>query len=827
MKNSKKLILPMVMVGALLLTSCNRKKEEDYYVTGEYMTGKKAKHDYNAYLGSAPTTLNPTLSQSGENVTHLANLVGTLIMNDNYGILRKELAKSASHSSDYKKFEFEIRDDVPWVRSDGSIYTSGGVEQYVKAEDFVETAKQVLDYTNESEIYYMYTLFIDHAWEYYCYTEMAQRIAKGEWAYLKGKPNDQAIKLMEMIEENSGEPADPIVGSDIAKIQRFERVGVKAEGNKLTYTLNKIAQFFPTMLTYCPFMPTNANFYKEKGKQYYGTTVDNMIYCGPFVLTEFTPNSVKYKKNDKYFRKDEVHIDNVNYTVVDAATSYKDMREAFDRGDVDGFSLSSKDSTGWEMYITGPNHTGTIQNPYSDLVNSRELDDITYTYHFCLDPNRPQEEADKATYEKATYWSEDLEEWHGSKTWTTSQQSAVIKNTNKALKVEEVRKLVLDGFDFAVYNEQYELEDNNQYQMNTFTPRGYVYDESGKDYIDYYYEEYAEQKGLTGAGYASKADEAKALVGPQQYSGVNYVEEDEYSAEFLAKYPWLSLNKLRDNAKLAVQKYNDAYPSNKIDFPVIIDYLGSGGISPDSLANERDAITSWNERANACTISSDSSSGLPHCKALDSEGNMTGADINYYPYFFMVDNKVSESTSYDTHAKNGYYSICSWGWVGDYADPLTYMHCYVTNGEMSKMAGNNTHMDNFRLNAGSTAIEQTSGIFEEYNSLVNAAGAIQSPNADRFDAFATAEYYLLNKLEIIKPTHMPSQGWVASVSRACGYENPSAPYGLADHSLIGIWVLVDVPTGEERKEARAHQADLKAQELAKYDNNTINAIYVD
>lgn len=825
MKNSRKLILPMIMVGTLLLTSCGKNKEEDYFVTGPYMTGKKAKKEYNAYLSSAPTTLNPTLSQSGENVTHLANLVGTLVMNDNYGILRKELAKSASASSDYKKFEFEIRDDVPWVTSDGSIYSYKGEDQYVKADDFVETARQVLDYTNESEIYYMYTLFIDHAWEYYCYTDMANRIAKGEWAYLKGDYDGQAEKLMEMIEDNSGEPAEHIEGTDIPKIQRFERVGVKASGNKVTYTLNKRAQFFPTMLTYCPYMPTNANFYKEKGKQYYGTGVDNMIYCGPFTLTEFSANAVKYKKNESYFRKDEVHIDTVNYTVVDASTSYKDMREAFDRGDVDGFSLSSKDSTGWEMYITGPDKTGTIQNPYSDLVNSRELDDITYTYHFSLDANRPTGVENKSTFESATYWAEDLKELKSS--WTVAEKSAVIENTNAALKIKEVRQLVLDGIDFSVYNEQFELEDNNQYQMNTFTPRGYVFDEESKDYIDYYYEEYANKKGLTGAGYSSPLAEAKALVGPQQYSGVNFLEEDSSSAAFLAKYPWLSLNNLRDNAKLAVQKYNEAYSDKKISFPVVIDYLGSGGIAPDSLANERDVITSWNERANACKISNDAGNPLPHCRALDSSGNMTGAEINYYPYFFMVDNKLSESTAYDNFAKNGYYSIGTWGWVGDYADPLTYMHCYHTNGEMSKMGGNTEPLDNFELSSDKSTIVGGSTIFGVYDDMVDDAADIQTSNADRFEAFAEAEYHLLNEVHYIKPTYMPSQGWVASVSRACGYENPSAPYGLADHSLIGIWVLVDVPTGDERKEARELQAEKKATELAKYDNNTINAIYED
>ena len=811
MKKQKLAKIPMFLAATLLLAGCPKPVEE-YRVTGPYMTGKLAKRDYNAYLGSAPTTLNPTLSQMGENVTHLANLVGTLVMNDEYGILRRELASSASHNASYTEFSFGIRTDVPWVTNDGSIYVSGGQEQYVKAEDFVETAKQVLDYRNDSEIYYMYTLFINNAWEYRCYTEMIQKMNEGKEGFvgLKGKPDKQAEKIKEMIIEQSGhEPDQNITGDDIPRIANFSRVGVSASNNTITYKLRTPAQFFPTMLTYTPYSPTNANFYKATGKASYGTSKENMIYCGPFYLTEFSANSVKYEKNTRYFRADEVHIDKVNYKVVDASTSNKDMREAFDRGEVDGFSLSPRDDVGWEMYITGPDGTGSIQNPYSDLVNSRELDDITYTYHYILNANRNLEEAD--TYTDATYWDVELEPY---KYDTDAKKLAVLQNTDKALKIAEVRKLVLDGFDFEKYNEQFELEDPDQYQINTFTPRGYVFDEYGTDYIDYYYQEYADKKGLTGDGYDSPADEAKALVGPQQHSGTNYTDD----AEMVAKYDWLSLTDLRENAELAVRKYNEANTSDQIQFPIIIDHLGTAGLSEETAQQEKSLITSWNERANGCTLRS-SGSSLPQCTATDPDGDPA------YPYFYMVDNAPAESNAYSNHAENGHYSVGTMGWIGDYADPLTYMHCYVKNGEMAKMAGHTDEIPNFTLNAAKTAIVSTGDIFADYDVLVDEAAAITSSNADRFDKFAEAEYMLLNELSVIKPLYMPSQGWSASVSRACGYENPSAPYGLADHSLIGIWVLVDVPTGQERKDARALQAQYKEAALEECGHNTINPIY--
>lgn len=799
MKNNKKLGISCLMLGALVLTSCGS-GYRTYPVDGPYMTGKTAKSVYNAYLSSAPSTLNPTLSQSAENVSHLANLLDTLVMNDNYGILRKQLAKSASRSDDNKKFTFEIREGVPWVTHKGDIYESKGVKQYVSAEDFVQTAKIVLNYETQSEIYYMYTLFVNNAWEYYCYTMMQNFIKEGKPGYkeIKADKNAQAAKLKELIKEYSGhEPDEEITAADLAKIANFERVGVKVEDGKLVYTLRTSAQFFPTMLTYTPFMPTNKAFYTEM-KTGYGTAVEKMLYCGPFILSEFKSNSVKYVKNEKYYRADEVHLDNVNYKVVDATTSAKDMREAFDREEVDGFSLSQKDEVGWSTYITGPDGSGTIEHPYSGVVNSRELDDVDYTYHFNLNVNRS---TDEISYKNATYWNEDL----AGRFPTNEAKENCIKNTNAALKIKEVRKMILDGINYDIYNEQFEVDDIYQYQMNTFTPRGYVYDEYGKDYIEYYYETYAAKKGIS-------LDDAKAAVKPQQASGVQYYAEDD--ARYNSKFPWTSLNKLREDAQSAVDQYNAMNSESPLSLPVIIDYFGAGGISSDNLQSEQQLVRDWNERANACTISEARvSDKLPYCAG------------GQYPYFEMVLNKISNQSTWESASQNGYYTVGSWGWVGDYADPLTYVHCYVTNGEMAKMSGNTAEFpDNYKLVDG-TLTKLDKHLFKDFNDAVDAASLITTSNHQRYAAFAEAEYMLLNELYVIKPSHMYSQGWAASVSRACGYENPSAHYGLADHSLLGIWVLTDVPTGEERAAARALQAEKKAEALAAVKNNTIEPIF--
>ncbi len=812
MKKNKIMFGSMVLLGSLLLTSCGPSGGDDdsYKVTGPYLTGKLAKTTYNAYLGSAPKTLNPSLSQSGEDVPHIANSSATLVLNDEFGILRHSLATSATRSDDYTTYSFTVRDDVPWVKYDGSIYSYKGKEQYVCADDFVTTAKIILDYNTQSQIYYMYTLFVSNAWEYYCYTMMMQFIAQQKPGYtnLKGNKAAQAAKLTELVKEYSGsDPEETILASDIDKIKNFERVGVKAEGNKITYTLKISAQFFPTVLTYCPYMPINSYFYNSDGGKAngYGTSIDKTLYCGPYRITKFSSNEVDYEKNDKYFDADKVHVNKVVYKVVDASTTSKDMREAFDRDDVDGFALSAKDDVGWNTYIKGPDGTGTIQDPYSDLVNSRELDDVDYTYHYSLDINRS---TDKASYDYATYWNDLGIE-------SDDDKVATIVNTNAALKIKEVRKLILNAFDISIYNSQFtNSDDPNQYQINTFTPRGYVYDENGTDYVDFYYSTYAEKKGLTGG-----KEEAKSLVGPQQISGVQYLTDDAENQEMLSKYSWLSLTTMRNEAISAIEQGAKDSDLN-LTLPIVVDFFGSGGISADSLSMENKLVRSWNERANGCTLSEARSeaTGLPLCgKSNLGEG--------HYPYFEMVHDKISNSANYETASNNGYYTVSpSWGWIGDYADPLTYMHTYVTNGEMCKMSGNTENFPSYSLVNG-TLTKSSKHMLEDYNNLVNEASEIHNSNYERYTKFAEAEYMLLNELYLIKPSYMSTQGWSASISRAAGYENPNAAYGIADHSLVGIWVLKEVPTGAERKEARALQAQNKEAALAAVNNNTIEAIF--
>ncbi|MFA5686872.1 MAG: ABC transporter substrate-binding protein [Bacilli bacterium] len=743
-----------------------------YRVTGPYMKGKEAKEVYNAYLGQSIGTLNSSASQSATDVRHLANLIDGLVMNDEYGVLQRQLASSGWVNDDKDEFRFTIKDDVAWYKHDGEQYVNvdkqgNRAPQFVTADDFLHSAEIILNYANDSEVAYMVTLFVDGAWEYYCYTQMLSLIkdqnmnyAGINWRLLKSASNDaKAEALMILIEFESGSSDIAYIdGDDLANIANFSRVGIIADGQEITYRLNQPAHFFPTILTYAPFYPINRAFYKDIGKAKFGTSKENTIYNGPFLCTEWSDNKVQYTRNENYYDIGKVHVKTVNYTIAPDTITYADMREAFEAGTVDGFTVAREDAVGWEQYITGPNNTGTIQDPYSTLVNSRELDTIDYTWHFTLNVERDED----LSVQPNTIMAADADKFPNA-----------IRNTNKALKLKEVRRLVLDAINFEVYNESNEAtaEDIHQYQLNTFVPKGYVVDENGKDYNDYYYEEYAAQKGY------DTVEEVKDLIGPQTITGVNYTQTQ--------------VTQMYNDAQSAVAKYNAANSGDPITLPIIIEHAGLAGYASEQYKYENAWIEDFNIRANG--------------RALEEDD---------WTFIRMYNNL--EANSSDKSSKNAYgayYTLITWGWIGDYADPLTYMNCYKTNGDMSLFSGTREARDNYYLD-GDNLVKDADGLLGRYDALVNSAKEIYNSDALRYEEFAKAEYELINNAYIVKPHSMYSQGWAVSVSRAIGYQSPTAPYGLAGYRLTGLWVLVDPPTGEERVAARdLHDAN-KAAALA-------------
>lgn len=119
-----------------------------------------------------------------------------------------------------------------------------------------------------------------------------------------------------------------------------EELGVKAiDDHTLEINLKNNQPYFKGLLAFGTFMPKNEKFAKKHGDKY-GTDVKSTLFNGPFVMKEWkTEESVKLVKNDKYWDKKNVKLDEINYKVVKDAQTGLNLYET---GKVDSVGVSAE-----------------------------------------------------------------------------------------------------------------------------------------------------------------------------------------------------------------------------------------------------------------------------------------------------------------------------------------------------------------------------------------------------------------------------------------------------------------------------------------------------
>ncbi|CUX66120.1 Oligopeptide-binding protein OppA precursor [Clostridium sp. C105KSO15] len=101
-----------------------------------------------------------------------------------------------------------------------------------------------------------------------------------------------------------------------------EEVGVKALDDKtFQVTLKAPTPYFSRLTVLCQFFPLNEAYVTSKGDQY-GLSAENMIYCGPYVITSYDPAvGATLKKNDKYWDAANVKVENAQVRVMKDASA--------------------------------------------------------------------------------------------------------------------------------------------------------------------------------------------------------------------------------------------------------------------------------------------------------------------------------------------------------------------------------------------------------------------------------------------------------------------------------------------------------------------------
>lgn len=287
MKKSKLVwLLSLVLVLSVFLAACGGGDKKDDNTSDKKTSKLDAKQELNLIETAEIPTADSALVTDTVGFTVLNNVNEGLYRLNKDNVAEPAIAEGEPKvSEDGTVYTFKLR-DAKW--SDGSAVT---------ANDFEFAWKRAIDPKTGSEYGpYMMNGVIKNA----------EKIATG-----KAKP---------------------------------DALGVKAVDEKtLEVTLEKPIPYFLSLMAFGTFLPQKEEFVKAKGKQY-AKNSDNLLYNGPFVLTDWDGTGLtwKYKKNENYWDKDSVKLDTINVDVVKETSTAVNL---YNSGEKDRAGLSGEFAT--------------------------------------------------------------------------------------------------------------------------------------------------------------------------------------------------------------------------------------------------------------------------------------------------------------------------------------------------------------------------------------------------------------------------------------------------------------------------------------------------
>jgi len=303
-----------------------------------YLTDKgyelKDTYAYNLY-NADPTTWDVLSTSQASDSEAIVNTYDGLMEYDMENILQPALAESYEVSDDGLTYTFHIREGVEWVDSQGRKVAD------VTADDWVAGMQHMMDAMGGLEY-------------------LVDGVIKNATGYINNEITD------------------------------FNEVGVKAvDDYTLEYTLEAPCPYFLTMLSYSIFAPMSRSYYESQGGKFgaaefdksvadytYGKTPNNIAYCGPYLVTNFTSkNIIVFSQNNSYWNKDNINIRTITWPYEDGSDTlkiYNDLKSAT----VDGIGLTAATleaakSDGWfEKYRYFSDRDGTTYSNYYNLYRT-------------------------------------------------------------------------------------------------------------------------------------------------------------------------------------------------------------------------------------------------------------------------------------------------------------------------------------------------------------------------------------------------------------------------------------------------------------------------
>ncbi len=263
--------------------------DNGYTLTDKYTIG----------YSSDPQTWDVLATSMAADSEAIVNTYDGLYEYDSENRLMPALAESYTVSDDGLTYTFTIRQGVKWVDSQGREVAE------VKADDFVAGMQHMMDACGGLEY-------------------LVQGLIVNASEYIEGTVTD------------------------------FAEVGVKATGDyTLEYTLCQPASYFMTMLGYGVFAPMSREYYASQGGKFgaefsaddeayvYGKTPNNIAYCGPYLVTNFTAeNTIVFQANESYWNAENINVKTLTWLFNDGedpTKAYNDMKA----GTLSGCGLNS------------------------------------------------------------------------------------------------------------------------------------------------------------------------------------------------------------------------------------------------------------------------------------------------------------------------------------------------------------------------------------------------------------------------------------------------------------------------------------------------------
>ena len=534
-----------------------------------YLTDKgyTLKDTYTIGYTADPKTWDILSTYRSADAEAIVNTYDGLIEYDNEGQPKGALASSWDVSEDGLTYTFHLREGLAWATKDGTKYAD------LTAQDFVDGLQRALDANATA---YLVAGVIKNAAEY-----MAGEVEMSE-------------------------------------------VGVRAvDAHTVQYTLEEPCTYFLSMFNYNPLAPF-CKAYADSVGEAYGTTPDYIVYCGPYVVSNYTANNkIVFSANPLYWNKDNINIKTLTWL------SYAESKDV---------TATYNDAVAGTLDGAGLNTTtlALARRDHSDKVYISGTDATAFGFYVNIN---------RSAYE-------DIQSY-GMQSSQTEAQKVL---TNKAFQNTNFRMALARSINKQTYNAQVKGDDAALYSLgNMYTPGSFV--QLGKDVtIDingtattfekgtYYGAMVQAQLNADMGADAMKVWDPTADEGLGSSSGFDGWYNEEVAKKYFAK----ALEELATQG-IEVSASN----------PIVIDYPYYD-------------YATYTNRAQALK------QNIESVFEGKVQVNLVGGDVYawYYAGYYTESGTECNYNIYD----------CS-GWGPDYQDPSTFLNTMIPHGDMIKLLG--------------------------------------------------------------------------------------------------------------------------------------------